>query len=712
MKERILELFENPKIKPLSVDQIYSLLELSTSSEFVELTKTLCSLEDEFILFRNKNDKYQTLKYHSLVKGIINVKEAGFGFVTTNEFSTDIYISSENRNTALNNDEVLVHYYEYNGKLEGEVKKIIKRNVYTLIGTVKKFRGKHFVESIDSRNKMSLFVPTNMLNGAVDGNVVEASIKRYYEDAYDLIRPIGEGKIVKVFGDYNDPGMDITSLVLSKGYTLNFPLDVMDEVSGIKDYVTDDQLIGRVDLTNKQIVTIDGDDAKDFDDAVNVELLDNGNYLLGVYIADVTEYVKLNSPLDKEAFNRGTSVYLPDRVIPMLPKELSNGICSLNEGVVRLVLACEMEIDQDGNVVSQNIFKGYIKSHARLTYKIVNKILVDKDPELIKRYQIFVPMLEQARDLAEILYNMRIRRGAFDFETVESKIVLDSNLKAVDIEIKSRGVSENLIEEFMLITNDTIASVMTWMDVPFIYRVHDEPKEDRINSFIEYCKHLGITVKNKNAKQLAKCLQDIYLQSKTNDEMENLAIGTLLIRSMAKAKYQTHNIGHYGLASECYTHFTSPIRRYPDLLVHRLVKEFLLNESSINNPIEYYLEFNEAASLQSSVKERMADSIERDADDIKKAEYMSDKIGQKFVGSVMSVTNHGLYVVLDNFVEGKVRFEYLPHDYYIYLEDQNTIIGERTNNSYTIGDKVYVELINTNKKNRQIDFKLIKKIKR
>ena len=396
----------------------------------------------------------------------------------------------------------------------------------------------------------------------------------------------------------------------------------------------------------------------------------------------------------------------------MLPKELSNGICSLNEGVVRLVLACEMEIDQEGTVVSQNIFKGYIKSHARLTYKIVNKILGNEDQELIERYKIFIPMLNHAKDLAKILFDMRIRRGAFDFESMESKIILDNNLKAIDIEVKTRGISENMIEEFMLITNDTVATVMTWMDIPFIYRVHDEPKEDRINSFIEYCKSLGITIKNKNAKQLAKCLQDIYLASRTNDEMENLAIGTLLIRSMAKAKYQTHNIGHYGLASECYTHFTSPIRRYPDLLVHRLVKEFLLNEYSINNPIEYYLEFNEAAALQSSVRERMADSIQRDAEDVKKAEYMSDKIGQRFNASVMSITNHGIYVVLDNFVEGKVRFEYLPHDYYIFLENQNTIIGERTNNSFTIGDKVYVELINTNKKNRQIDFKIIKKLKR
>ena len=371
-----------------------------------------------------------------------------------------------------------------------------------------------------------------------------------------------------------------------------------------------------------------------------------------------------------------------------------------------------MEIDKTGQVVSQNIFKGYIKSTARLTYNIVNKILVDEDEDLTKRYNYLVPMLKHGENLAKILYNMRLERGTFDFDTLESKIILDDSLKAVDVKVRERGVSEKMIEEFMLIANDTVATVMKWCDVPFIYRVHDEPKVERIDSFIEYCKSLGISVLNKNAKQLAKSLQNIYLESKTQDDMFNFTIGTLLIRSMSKAKYQTHNIGHYGLASECYTHFTSPIRRYPDLIVHRLVKEFLLNEKQIEDGYNFYLNFNEEASLMSSIKERNADMLQQDADDIKKAEYMSNKIGEKFVGSIISVTNHGIYVVLENLIEGLVRFEYMPNDYYLYLEHQNTVIGEKTNNSYTIGDKVLVELINTNKRKGQIDFKLIKKVKR
>lgn len=712
MKEKILDLLSSSTYKPLSVDELYKILDLKTSSEFVQLTKTLCELEDEYLIIRNKHDRYATLDYFNLRKGIINVKEAGFGFVSCSSLDTDIYVSSSNRNTALNNDEVLIKCFERNGRLEGEVVSIIKRHIYHLIGVVKKYRGKCFVESVDSRNKMSLFIPSAFVNNAEENDIVECSVKRYYDDAYDLIHPVGEGKIVKIYGDYNDPGMDITSLVLSKGYSMSFPLKVMDEVASIKDYVEDKYLVGRTDLTNKYIVTIDSEDAKDFDDAINVELLDNGNYLLGVYIADVSEYVTQNSALDQEAFNRGTSVYLPDRVIPMLPKELSNGICSLNEGVIRLVMACEMEIDKTGQVVSQNIFKGYIKSTARLTYNIVNKILVDEDEELTKRYNYLVPMLKHGEKLAKILYNMRLERGTFDFDTLESKIILDDSLKAVDVKVRERGVSEKMIEEFMLIANDTVATVMRWCDVPFIYRVHDEPKVERIDSFIEYCKSLGISVLNKNAKQLAKSLQNIYLESKTQDDMFNFTIGTLLIRSMSKAKYQTHNIGHYGLASECYTHFTSPIRRYPDLIVHRLVKEFLLNEKQMEDGYNFYLNFNEEASLMSSIKERNADMLQQDADDIKKAEYMSNKIGEKFVGSIISVTNHGIYVVLENLIEGLVRFEYMPNDYYLYLEHQNTVIGEKTNNSYTIGDKVLVELINTNKRKGQIDFKLIKKVKR
>ena len=708
MKERVMEILTSNK-KPLAFDKIFELLKLEDSSDFVNLSKALCELEDEYVIIRNKNDKYQTLEYFHLVKGEIVVKESGFGFVKIGDDLEDIYVSSENRHTALNKDLVLIHVFKNKNRTEGEVQKIIKRNTYILIGTVKKYRGKHFVESVDSRNKMSLFIPSNLVNGAEDGDVVEATVKRYYEDAYDLIRPIGEGKITKVYGDYNDPGMDIKSLILSKGYVESFPVSVMDEVSLIKGYVTDDKLYGRTDLTDKLIVTIDGDDAKDFDDAITVELLENGNYKLGVYIADVSEYVKVNSELDKEAYNRATSVYLPDRVIPMLPKELSNGICSLNEGVIRLVMACEMEIDSFGNIVNHSIFKAYIKSSCRFTYSIVNKIF-DGDELLRKQYIDFLEMLEHGRNLAEILYKMRIKRGAFDFESMESKVILDDNLKAIDVVVRTQGISENMIEEFMLIANDCVATTMTWLDVPFIYRVHDEPKEERLNNFIEYCNSIDLKVTGHSPKALAKSLQRIYLDTK--DDMTNKVLGTMLIRSMAKAKYQTNNIGHYGLQSECYTHFTSPIRRYPDLLVHRLIKEFLLGENEVQNAFSFYQMYLEDASIQSSVKEKNAENLERDALDIKKAEYMVGKVGNKFEGSISSVTNHGIYVVLDNFIEGLVRFEYLPNDYYIYLEKQHTVVGERSNNNYSLGDRVLVELISTNKKMGQINFKLIKKIKR
>lgn len=716
MKEKILEIMSEKKYQPLDVDGFCERLELTTSSEFVNLVKNLNELEDEYIIYHNRKNCFAKLKDLHLVVGVIDVKEAGFGFVKVDDelFQKDIYINQTNRHTALSGDKVLVRYFLSDVRYEGVVEKIIARATSSVVGVLKKYHKKYYVESLDVKKPIRLLIDKSSITTDVEvSKVVRAQITKYFPDIRDLIMPIGEGKITEVFGSYEDPGMDILSLVYSKQLPIDFSKDTIDEVSTISQTVKKEQLKERVDKTKIDIVTIDGDDAKDLDDAIHVEKLENGNYLLGVYIADVSEYVKDSSFIDQEAFMRGTSVYLPNQVIPMLPKELSNGICSLNEGVLRLVMGCEMEIDNSGIVVNSNIFKGYIKTKARLTYKIVNQILENENSEEIKRYLPLVDMLKIGAELAQILYQMRIDRGAFDFDTMESAVVLDDNLKAVDIIVRERKQAEKMIEEFMLIANEAVASTMKWLDVPFIYRVHDQPKEEKITNFIQYASMLGLEIDARNAKTLANSLQKIFLSTKEDEDTSSKIIHTMLLRSMAKAKYQMHNIGHYGLASSCYTHFTSPIRRYPDLLVHRLIKQFLLNENQVeNNALGYFLAYVNATSEQSSNRERIAESIERDALDIKKAEYMQSQIGKKYPGTISSVTGWGCYVMLDNSVEGLVRFENLPNDFYHVNEKHGLIQGKRTGQTFTIGERVEVRVLSANKKLHQIDLKLIKKLKR
>lgn len=730
MKDQIIDFLRKQK-KLVSVDEIYQSIGLIDQKDFVTLVKTINQLEDEGEIFINKNNQIGLISHFNYVKGIINVKEAGFGFVTIdkdyfekdNDFENkkivldstkDVYVSMDNRKTALDGDYVLVELFLGNSTLEGKVVKILKRASSDFIGIVKYYRKKYIVESLNKKTNISVCLEKN---SEIDyrnliNMVVKVVITKYFERVENLLQPIGVGKIIEKYDDYSKPGMDLTTILLANDYELDFPIKVKDEITGIPLEISKSELENRVDLTNKKIVTIDGDDAKDLDDAICVEKMSNGNYFLGVYIADVSNYVKVGTALDDEAYNRGTSTYLPDRVVPMLPKELSNGICSLNEGVLRLVMACEMEIDLNGKVLDSKIFKGYIKSSARLTYNNVNKILLG-DTKIAELYKTLVPMLKEAESLAKILYKMRVDRGAFEFDTIESKIVLDENLKAIDVKLVERGTAEKMIEEFMLIANETVAETMKWLEVPFIYRVHDEPNEEKMVDFMEYARLLGYNIKTNNKKSFAKSLQKILLDNKESNDLTSKVINKMLLRTMAKAKYQSHNIGHFGLASECYTHFTSPIRRYPDLIVHRLIKEFLLNEKiySDNDIVPLANIISEEAEYLSTC-ERKAESVERLADDIKKTEYISDKIGNKYKGTISSVTNYGCYVMLDNSVEGFVNFNDFPSGYYFTAyPKQGTLIDEKRNVSYTIGEKVLVRVISTNKKLHRIDFQLIKKVK-
>ena len=713
MKDKIIEIMNQEGFKPINIDDLFIKLDLTSSQDFTTLAKTLNALVDENVLTYNSKGEFAPLEYFSLASGIIDVKEAGFAFIDT-EFG-GIFIPKTKLKGAITYDEVMVKFnIDKKGRYEGEVVRIIKRNTTDVIGTLIFTKGKYIIKPVDSRLNITTYIKKEDIKNAKENDIVKAKITKYFPNS------TADGIITEVFGNKNTPGLDITSLVLSSNILVDFSKEALEELKDIPDVLdTDYELKNNpnlVDLRNKKIITIDGIDAKDLDDAIRVEKLENGNYLLGVYIADVSNYVKEHSFLDIDAFNRGTSVYLPDRVIPMLPKKLSNGICSLNEGVDRLIMACEMEIDLNGKVLKHNIFEGIINSTHRMNYDDVNKILEEENEDLIKEYQDIYDMLLQARDLAKIRKEMRLKRGSFEFESLEPKLILNKFGKVERIDLRIQKTAENLIEEFMLCANETVAEAMTWLDIPFIYRVHEEPKDEKLTKLLYSLDQFGYTVKVKNKKALPKALQQILLdmqdESKTEEERTTDAIiSKLMIRSMAKAKYQEQNIGHYGLASTCYTHFTSPIRRYPDLLVHRLIKEFMFGNKQTNasNNVLFYTEKVNKAGINSSLTEKKAETLERNCVDLKKVEYMSDFIGKTFIGIISSITEFGIYIMLDNTVEGLVKYNEMHDDYYIVDTLKGTVKGEKNKKSYKIGDRVVVRLMDTNIEKRVVEFRLLRK---
>ena len=706
MKDRILELFNKEKYTPSTVHQIYNMLKLETSEEFVELIKTLNYLVDEYIIIHLPNDTFGILEKCGYTKGVIEIKEAGFGFVLS--VLGDIFIPEKYTSSAVNQDEVLITYkLDRSGRYEGRVEKVIKRNTLEIVGVVEtKFR-KKVVKSIDKKITVLVFIKENNEFHNIElGTVVKVKIDRFYENH------TADGHIIKIIGSSDEPGMDITTLVENAGVLVDFSEETLNYVKNLPQEVNIIDYPNRVDLTKKTIFTIDGDDARDFDDAVSIEKLDNGNYLLGVYIADVSEYVKENTSIDNDAFNRGTSIYLPDRVIPMLPKELSNGLCSLNENEVRLVLGCEMEIDHKGKVLSHNIFEGLIKSSHRMTYSDVNKMLEEHDEELINKYSDIYPMLVTMEELSKILFDMRVERGAFEFNTTEPKLILDEYGNVIDVEKRVQRTAENLIEEFMLITNETVAESMTWLDVPFLYRVHDEPSEEKINNFLLMISNLGYNIKIKNKKSMPKILQSILLESNEFDDIQKSVINQMLLRSMAKAKYQELNIGHFGLASKCYTHFTSDIRRYPDLLVHRIVKHFLLNDKQINveNDYLYFQNKVHEAGVVSSLAERKAENLERECVKLKLVKYMQGHITDKYVGVISSIVNWGIFVTVKDVIEGLVSYEDMNDFEYDAEPNLGYVKCYPSKKTYHVGEKVLIKVIGVNVKKREINFKILGKV--
>jgi len=605
-------------------------------------------------------------------------------------------------NGAMHNDRVIARMSRKmgNGKrAEGEIIRIIERVNKEIVGTFESSKNFGFVVSDDKRINYDIYIPKSEFNGAKDGYKVVAAITRWPE-----ARRNPEGRVVEVLGHKDDIGTDILSIIRKYKLPEQFPKKVLNEADNIPDTVTEEEIARRRDLRDMNIVTIDGADAKDLDDAVSIEKLPNGNYRLGVYIADVTYYVKEGSNLDKEALKRGTSVYLVDRVIPMLPKRLSNGICSLNPNVDRLTMSVFMEIDRNGKVVNHEIFEGVIKTKERMTYSDVSDILEKEDPELIKRYDYLVEDFKLMQELAMVLSKRKDRRGSIDFDFPESKIILDDEGRPIEIKKAERRIANRIIEEFMIVCNETIAEHMYWLKIPFVYRVHEVPDSEKIASFNKFIHNFGYHLKGTSEEVHPKALQDLL--RKIEGKKEEHIISTLMLRSLRQARYSPENLGHFGLASNYYCHFTSPIRRYPDLQIHRIIRE-MLNEKLQQNRITKLKGIVANAADRSSERERVAVEAERETDDLKKAEYMSYHVGEEFDGIISSVISFGMFVELENTVEGLVRISTLVDDYYIFDEVNHLFKGERTNKTYRIGDEVRIKVSNVNVSQKEVDFVLI-----
>ncbi len=700
MRDKIVDILNKEENKKLKAEELKKLLGVSASEELVSFMKSLNELVEEAEVIENNNQEFSLIKHTNFVRGTLDLKERGFGFLLPEDPALDdIFIPSDQVHSAMNKDRVLVHVQRAKSGMrdEGEIKRILERKYTHIIGTFMFRYGMGFIESDDKTIKQDVVVKQENIQGAKKNDKVRAKIINY------SLRGKIECVVTEVLGNKNDKGVDIYSKILKYDVDPIFPDEVMKAALSF-DRIHEEDLKGRTDLTNDLIVTIDGESAKDFDDAVIVKKLENGHYHLGVHIADVSHYVTEDSILDKEAYHRGTSIYMPGQVIPMLPEGLSNNLCSLMPDVLRLTISCDMEIDEQGKVVNQHIYPSYIQSKARMTYTKVNKILA-KDDKLTSEYKDFVPMFYLMKELSDILLKRREQEGSINFESDEAEIILDENGKAVDVKLRERGESEHIIEEFMLKANQTIAEHVYWMNLPFIYRVHEDPKEEKVMRLIKMAKALGFSVK---AHKEISNFELQKLQQKIKGTKSEKGISLLMLRSMQKAIYSKEAIGHFGLGFDFYTHFTSPIRRYPDLIVHRLLRTYLFKQDIGMETIEHYGGVLKGIAAQASETERQAVLLEREVVDMKKAEYISKYINKQFNGVVSSVTSFGIYVSLDNSVEGLIHISNLKGDYYVYDPDMMMLVGERTKKTYRVGDELRIKVTNANITEGEVDFVPVK----
>ncbi|OWA35582.1 ribonuclease R [Saccharibacillus sp. O16] len=707
-EELLLGFMREDAYKPMTYQELEQHFGIQDAEEFRKFMNMLNALEEAGKIVLTRTQRYGVPERMDLLRGRLQTHAKGFGFLIPEDREhADVYINANDMLSAMNGDTVLVRIASRrssNARMEGEVVRIVKRAITQIVGTYQDEESFGFVLPDDKRITRDVFIPAGRAGGALNGQKVVVEIIAYPEG-----RSAAQGQVIEVLGYNSDPGVDILSIIRKHQLPESFPEEVLAEAEAAPETITDEEIHsqGRRDLRDKQIVTIDGEDAKDLDDAVNVERLPNGNYVLGVHIADVGYYVREGSALDQEAYNRGSSVYLVDRVIPMLPPRLSNGICSLNPRVDRLTLSCEMEFDASMKVVRYDIFKSVIKTVERMTYKNVRRILEDEDPELLERYGYLVDTFQTMRELALKLNNRRMKRGAVDFDFEEAKVLLDDQGKAIDIVKRERSIAERIIEEFMLAANETVAEHFSKAKVPFLYRIHEDPDQERLELFAAFAANLGYQVKGTRGgsiqpKELQGLLEEVQ------DTPEQKAISTLLLRSMKQAKYDSANLGHFGLAAEFYTHFTSPIRRYPDLVIHRVIAEVLAGGGKLSQEREEQLNIRMPDyAQQSSIRERVAVDAERDTAQLKKAEYMLDKVGETFEGVIGSVTSFGLFVELENTVEGLIHISNLTDDYYHFDEAKMLLIGERTSRVFRIGDVVEIRVSKVSMEEHTIDFELV-----
>ncbi|MGB8453348.1 MAG: ribonuclease R [Anaerocolumna sp.] len=699
-KKILLEFINNKDYQPMKFKEMASILQVPRD-EKQDLREVLEALQVDGKIELDTGGRYKLADANTRT-GIFSGTQRGFGFVIIEGEDEDIFIPESATKGALHNDKVMVSVKgDRTGKRkEGEIIRILERSNSTIVGTFEKSKNYGFVVADNQKFGKDIFIPKEHTKGAVTGHKVVVNITDYGGQDKNP-----EGKVIEILGHMNDPGVDIISVIMAYNLPVEFPDEVMNQVEAVQDEITDKEIEGRKDIRSLQTVTIDGEDAKDLDDAIT--LTKNGDlYRLGVHIADVTNYVTENSPLDEEAVKRGTSVYLVDRVIPMLPHKLSNGICSLNAGTDRLALSCFMDIDDKGTVVGHEIAETVLRVDRRMTYTSVKKILEDHDEGERAEYKELVPMFELMSVLADILREKRRKRGSIDFDFPESKIRLDENGHPIEIKPYDRNKATKIIEDFMLIANETIAEDYFWQEIPFVYRSHENPDAEKIQQLGIFINNFGYSIKINQDEIHPKELQKLLL--KIDNTPEEALISRLTLRSMKRAKYTSTSDGHFGLATKYYCHFTSPIRRYPDLQIHRIIKENLRGNLSEKRLNHYYKILPEVAR-QASITERRADDAERDVDKLKKVEYMSAHIGETFDGVISGIMNWGLYVELPNTVEGMVRVSEMQDDYYIYDEEHYSMVGEHTRKTYKLGEKVLVEVLAADKLLRTIDFAFVDK---
>ena len=698
-KERILAYMESEGYVPIKRRDMRAML--SVPQEDREKFESLINeLIAEGRVFETKKGKLASPKDLQMATGTFIGHARGFGFVTPDAGGEDIFIPASETMGAMQKDRVLykmLHKAEKGKKADGVIVRILERGQQRIVGTFEAgSKGYGFVVADDKKIAKDIFISRENTKGAVTGHKVVVEITDYGED-----RRNPEGKVIEILGHINDPGVDILSVIRRYELAVEFPEEVYAEIEYLGTEVAEADKKGREDLRDLLTITIDGADAKDLDDAVSLKRLGNGNFELGVHIADVSHYVRENTALDKEAYARGTSVYLVDRVIPMLPHKLSNGICSLNPHVDRLALSCLMEVNGRGEVVSHRILESVINSDYRMTYTAVREILEDGTPALLEQYAEILPMLEDMEELRQILGEKRRKRGSVNFDLPESKIILDENGKPIDIKPYEKSIATNMIEEFMLVCNETIAENSFWQEMPFMYRSHQEPDEDKLEKMEQFLRGFGYYLRKKDGEIHPRELQKVLQKAEETDEER--IITRMVLRSMMQARYTAENGGHFGLAAKYYCHFTSPIRRYPDLEIHRMIKKMLHGELD-EKASAYYRRKMPDWAKHCSKQERVAEDAERDTDALKKVEFMEDKVGQIYEGIISGVTNWGIYVELPNTIEGMVALSQMDDDYYEFDEKKMLVFGKRTKKSYRLGDKVVVSVAKVDRMMGTIDF--------